>query len=53
MNKKTDIYSVEYYLPKASKSGRKSSLVQQQAKQSNYKILIQDLVKDSVYLIDA
>ncbi len=53
MNKNTNIYSVEYYLPKATKSGRKTSFVQNQSKQSNYKILVQDHVKDCVYLIDA
>ena len=53
MNKNTDIYSVEYYLPKATKSVRKTSLVQKQPKQSNYKILVQDHIKNSVYLVDA
>lgn len=53
MNKNTDIYSVEYYLPKASKPGEKTPSLQKQSKQSNCKILVQDHVKDSVYLVDA
>jgi len=53
MNKNTDIYSVEYYLPKATKPGNKPSLARSQSNNSNFKILVQDHVKDSVYLVDA
>ena len=53
MNKNTDIYSVEYYLAKAVKPGKKTSLMQRAAKKTNFKILVQDHIKDSVYLVDA
>ena len=53
MNKNTDIYSVEYYLPKASKPAKKASLIGKQRAKKPLKILVQDHVKDSVYLIDA
>ncbi|MCC3860133.1 hypothetical protein [Pseudemcibacter aquimaris] len=54
MNKCTDIYSVEYYLqaagkPRAAKTFSKKLL----KKQKNFKILVRDDVKDSVYLVDA
>ena len=53
MNKNTGIFSVEYYLPKSSKAGKKASLLQSDKSKKTYKILVQDHVKDSVYLIDA
>ena len=52
MNKSTDIYSIEYYLPK-DKNLRKKISFQDKGKLSNYKILIQDNIEDTVYLVDA
>ena len=52
MNKSTDIYSIEYYLPKNKNLGKKLSF-QNKSKQSNYKVLVQDNIEDRVYLVDA
>ena len=52
MNKSTNTYSVKYYLPKDKNLGKKSSF-QDKSKQSNYKVLVQDNIEDSVYLVDA
>ena len=53
MKKCTDIYSVEYYLPEANKPLAKKTFSKKLLKKKNFKILVQDDVKDSVYLIDA
>lgn len=53
MNKCTDIYSVEYYMPKASKPVAEKSFSKKLHKKKNFKILVQDDVKDGVYLVDA
>ena len=53
MNKNTNISSIEYYLPKVRNTGKKSSLIQKKSKKSNYSVLIQDHIEDSIYLIDA
>ncbi|MDG1859905.1 MAG: hypothetical protein P8J14_00335 [Emcibacteraceae bacterium] len=53
MNKCTDIYSVEYYMPKASKPAASKTFSKKLLKKKNFKILVHDDVKDSVYLIDA
>jgi hypothetical protein len=52
MNKCTDIYSVEYYVPQASKPGSSKTFSKKLLKK-NFKILVHDDVKDSIYLIDA
>ena len=53
MNKCADIYSVEYYMPKASKPLEEKSFSKKLLKKKNFKILVLDDVKDSVYLVDA
>lgn len=53
MKKNTNIYSIEYYLPKASKPGKNTTFNGKQRAKKPLKILVQDHVKDSVYLIDA
>ena len=53
MNKCTDIYSVEYYMPKATKPLEEKSFSKKLLKKKNFKILVQDDVKNSVYLVDA
>lgn len=53
MNENTDIYSIEYYLPKANKSAKNASFGGKKSNKQPLKILVQDHVKDSVYLIDA
>jgi|GEM_PF-792385 hypothetical protein len=53
MKKCTDIYSVEYYLPKANKPLAEKTFSKKLLKKKNFKILVQDDVKDSVYLVDA
>ena len=53
MNKNTDIYSIEYYLPKASKPAKTTPFSKKMLKKSPLKILVRDDIKDSVYLVDA
>ena len=53
MNKCADLYSVEYYMPKASKLLEEKSFSKKLLKKKNFKILVQDDVKNSVYLVDA
>lgn len=53
MNKSTNIYSVDYYLPKGANPSVNSSFSKKLLKKKNFKILVKDDIKDSVYLIDA
>lgn len=53
MKKCTDIYIVEYYLPKANMPLAEKTFSKKLLKKKNFKILVQDDVKDSVYLVDA
>jgi len=53
MNKNTDIYSIEYYLPKAAKPAKPAPFSQKIPKDSPLKILVRDNIKDSIYLVDA
>ena len=53
MNKHTDIYSVEYYISRMGNTGEKQSITPKQDKKTDFKILVQDHVKDSIYLVDA
>ncbi|MBT5073768.1 MAG: hypothetical protein HOM63_08600 [Kordiimonadaceae bacterium] len=53
MNKNTDIYSIEYYLPKASKPAKTASFSKKTIKKAPLKILVRDDLKDSIYLVDA
>ena len=52
MKKCTDIYSVEFYLPKA-KSPKKRSGSNNNNWQKAPKVLVQDDIKNSMYLVDA
>ncbi|MCP5381990.1 MAG: hypothetical protein H6912_06435 [Kordiimonadaceae bacterium] len=53
MNKHSDIYSVEYYLSRLDAGDNRTLVLPKQEKKATFKILVQDHVKDSVYLIDA
>lgn len=53
MNRCADIYSVEYYLPKNFKNESKNNSCVNDAKKNNFKILVKDDVKNSLYLVDA
>ncbi len=53
MKKNTDITSIDYYLQNMDSLLTKSVHVANAKKQKNFKILVKDDVKDSVYLIDA
>ena len=52
-DKKADIYSIEYYLPSHFKLSSQARFSGELLKPKNFKILVQDDVKDSLYLIDA
>ena len=53
MNRRTDIYGVEYYLPKAINKATIKATSLKQPENKNFKILVQDHIKDKVYLVDA
>lgn len=53
MTRKPDIYSVEYYLPQAAEHANEKAVLQKFSANQNFKILVQDHIKDSFYLIDA
>jgi hypothetical protein len=52
-DKKADIYSIEYYLPNQFKLSPHARFSEAFLKTKSFKILVQDDVKDSLYLIDA
>lgn len=53
MNKSTNIYNVDYYLPKGATPKVKAGFSKKLLKKKSFKILVQDDVKNSVYLVDA
>lgn len=53
MKKCADITSIDYYLQGLSNSKQKSALSRKMNKKTDFKILVQDDVKNSLYLIDA
>ncbi|HRW28961.1 MAG: hypothetical protein KDF58_13740 [Alphaproteobacteria bacterium] len=53
MKKHSDIYSVEYYLSQVDAHENRPLILPRQEKKTTFKILVQDHIKDSVYLIDA
>lgn len=53
MKKCTDITSIEYYLQDMDARKKNSRLSNKNTKTNNFKILVQDDVKNSLYLVDA
>ena len=53
MKNEYDIYSIEFYLAKASNLKAKRSVSLKNSNYKNFKILVQDDVKNSLYFVDA
>lgn len=53
MKKCTDITSIDFYLQGMGSSKKKSVLSTNITKKTDFKILVKDDVRNSVYLIDA
>jgi hypothetical protein len=53
MKKCTDITSIDFYLQGMGRSKKKAILSDELNRKTNFKILVKDDVKNSLYLIDA